>query len=86
MQRISREASRVSNAFCLFESPILLRSKRSGIRGRHSDGAHVRCDGGKSVFHDSSKAANISDRMRHFVGGQQKLMPELLAMIAPTMT
>ena len=44
----------------------------------------LRDDGGKSVFHDDSKAANISDRMHHFVGGQQKLMPELLAMIAPT--
>jgi glutamine synthetase len=26
----------------------------------------------------------MSDTMRHFVGGQQALMPELLAMIAPT--
>jgi glutamine synthetase len=26
----------------------------------------------------------MSDAMRHFVGGQQRLMPELLAMVAPT--
>ncbi|TNE34162.1 MAG: glutamine synthetase [Alphaproteobacteria bacterium] len=39
---------------------------------------------GKSLFHDTSKDHNISDTMRHFIGGQQKLMPELLAMIAPT--
>ena len=26
----------------------------------------------------------MSETMRHFVGGQQKLMPELLAMVAPT--
>jgi glutamine synthetase len=40
-------------------------------------------DGG-SLFFDKSKEHNISDEMRHFIGGQQKLMPELLAMVAPT--
>ncbi len=40
-------------------------------------------DGG-GVFHDGSKAGNMSDIQRWFVGGQQKLLPELLAMIAPT--
>ena len=40
--------------------------------------------GAKGVFHDAARPANMSDTMRHFVGGQQKLMPELLAMIAPT--
>ncbi|HSS65603.1 MAG TPA: glutamine synthetase, partial [Gammaproteobacteria bacterium] len=44
----------------------------------------LRDGNGDSVFHDDSRPANISDRMRHFVGGQQKLMPELLSMIAPT--
>jgi glutamine synthetase len=39
---------------------------------------------GSSVFHDPSKPNNISDQMRHFIGGQQKLMPETLAMVAPT--
>ena len=39
---------------------------------------------GSTVFYDSSKKGNISDAMRHFVGGQQKLMPEMLAMIAST--
>lgn len=39
---------------------------------------------GKAMFYDASKEANMSDFMHHFVGGQQKLMPELLAMIAPT--
>jgi len=43
---------------------------------RHKDGS--------SVFHDPSKPGNISDRMRHFIGGQQKLMPETLAMVAST--
>jgi glutamine synthetase len=39
---------------------------------------------GKPVFHDASKPFTMSDTMRWFVGGQQKLMPELLAMVAPT--
>jgi len=38
----------------------------------------------KSIFYDSKKEHNISDEMRWFIGGQQKLMPELLAMLAPT--
>jgi len=40
-------------------------------------------DGG-SVFHDPQQTNSMSEAMRHFVGGQQKLMPELLAMVAPT--
>ncbi len=39
---------------------------------------------GGGVFHDTSKEGNMSDAQRWFVGGQQKLLPELLAMIAPT--
>jgi len=39
---------------------------------------------GKSAFYDAKGVNSMSDTMRHFVGGQQKLMPELLAMIAPT--
>ncbi len=39
---------------------------------------------GDPKFYDTDKEKNISDTMRYFIGGQQKLMPELLAMIAPT--
>ena len=39
---------------------------------------------GKAAFHDPSKPHNMSDEMRWYVGGQQKLMPELLAMVAST--
>jgi glutamine synthetase len=39
---------------------------------------------GDSVFHAAGKPHSMSDQMRWFVGGQQKLMPELLAMVAPT--
>src|SRR6204780_2586645 len=39
---------------------------------------------GRSVFHESGRPGNMSDTMRWFVGGQQALMPELLAMVAST--
>jgi glutamine synthetase len=39
---------------------------------------------GKPIFHEAGNAANMSDTMRWFVGGQQVLMPELLAMAAGT--
>lgn len=36
-----------------------------------------------SAFHREGADA-ITDTMRHFIGGQQRLMPELLAMVSPT--
>jgi glutamine synthetase len=39
---------------------------------------------GKPLFHEESKPGAMSDLMRWFVGGQQALMPELLAMVAST--
>ncbi|MCF6224294.1 MAG: glutamine synthetase family protein [Flavobacteriaceae bacterium] len=39
---------------------------------------------GKAIFYDKNKKDNMSDKMRWFIGGQQKLMPELLAMVAST--
>ncbi|HEX6639427.1 MAG TPA: glutamine synthetase [Steroidobacteraceae bacterium] len=39
---------------------------------------------GRSAFHDAGKPHGMSDEMRWFVGGQQQLMPELLAMVAST--
>jgi len=39
---------------------------------------------GESAFYDASKEHNMSDAMRWFVGGQQQLMPEVLAMVSPT--
>jgi glutamine synthetase len=38
----------------------------------------------KPVFHSARKPNAMSDEMRWFIGGQQALMPELLAMVAPT--
>ncbi|MCC6715366.1 MAG: glutamine synthetase [Gammaproteobacteria bacterium] len=39
---------------------------------------------GKPVFHDPKGPHGMSKLMRHFVAGQQALMPELLCMVAPT--
>jgi glutamine synthetase len=39
---------------------------------------------GGSAFHAAGHPHSMSETMRWFVGGQQRLMPELLAMIAPT--
>ncbi|MEO8019914.1 MAG: glutamine synthetase [Pseudomonadota bacterium] len=44
----------------------------------------VRKSDGKAAFHDTTKPHNMSDEMRWYVGGQQQLMPELLAMVACT--
>lgn len=39
---------------------------------------------GRPVFFEANADLSMTETMRHFVGGQQALMPELLAMIAPT--
>jgi glutamine synthetase len=39
---------------------------------------------GRGLFYDAKKKHKMSDTMRWFVGGQQALMPELLAMVALT--
>jgi len=39
---------------------------------------------GEPVFYDESKPRAMSDTMRHFIAGQQVLMPELMAMVGST--
>jgi glutamine synthetase len=41
-------------------------------------------DGSASAFHDPQQPMNMSKLQRHFVAGQQKLMPETLVMLAQT--
>lgn len=41
-------------------------------------------DGSGPAFHDPSKDHNMSDLQRHFVAGQQRLMPQLLCMTSPS--
>jgi len=40
--------------------------------------------GSGSAFHDPKAESNMSETLRQFVGGQQRLMPELCAMVAQT--
>ena len=44
----------------------------------------ARTRSGKPAFHEAGKPGGMSDTMRWFVGGQQALMPDLLAMVAST--
>ena len=39
---------------------------------------------GKSIFYDSQKQNSISDTMRWFIGGQQRLLSDFMALVAPT--
>jgi glutamine synthetase len=39
---------------------------------------------GSAVFHDATQPHAMSQQMRWFIGGQQALMPEVLAMVAST--
>ena len=39
---------------------------------------------GSSAFFDANNKHNMSDIQRYFLGGQQRLMPEFLSMISPT--
>ncbi|MBI3929550.1 MAG: glutamine synthetase [Armatimonadetes bacterium] len=39
---------------------------------------------GRPVFFDADQPHGVSPTMRHFIAGCQKLMPELLALVAPT--
>ncbi len=41
-------------------------------------------EGGQSAFYEQGKTHHMSKIQRRFLAGQQKLMPELLAMFAPT--
>ncbi|KTD63228.1 glutamine synthetase family protein [Legionella shakespearei] len=41
-------------------------------------------DGGSSAFYDPANTYNMSSIQRHFLAGQQQLMPQLLAMFSPT--
>lgn len=44
----------------------------------------LRGKNGKPLFHDAGKPHQMSDTMRWFLGGQQKLLPDVLAMISST--
>src|SRR5262249_33198562 len=60
-------------------------SKQYPGQSGHIHTSLKRVDGG-SAFHDEGAPHHMSETMRHFLGGPQKLMPERLRMIASTVT
>jgi glutamine synthetase len=40
--------------------------------------------GNRNLFHDGKDPRGMSELMRHYIGGQLALMPEMMAMICPT--
>lgn len=57
------------------------------VTGLPGCGGHLHLSlwqGSTAAFHDPSRPELLSGTARHFIGGQQRYMPELLAMYAPT--
>ena len=91
------EALRAADKAVLFKTFAKVMAQRRGLMATfmakwsrdwpgQSGHIHVslrRADG-SSAFHDPKAEHGMSETMRHFLGGQQKLMPELLGMIACT--
>lgn len=61
-------------------------AKWSGEQAGQSGHIHLSLKdaNGQATFHDAEQPHGISKTMRHFIAGQQALMPELLALVAPT--
>ncbi len=59
-------------------------SEREAGQSGHVHLSMTSPDGKYSAFHDPDKDHGISTYMRHFIGGQQALMPEFTALFAPT--
>jgi glutamine synthetase len=91
------EALEAADRAALFKTFVKVLAQRRGLMATfmakwsealpgQSGHLHVslaRADG-TSAFHDPAAAHTMSQEMRWFVGGQQALMPELLAMVAAT--
>ena len=91
------EALRAADKGALFKTFCKIYMQRQGLLATFmarwstdwpgsSGHIHISLSGndGQSVFHAAGAEHGISDTMRHFLAGQQQFMPELLAMIAPT--
>lgn len=91
------EALRAADKAILFKTFVKVMAQRRGLMATFmakwspdwpGQSGHIHLslkDGdGRPVFHDAGAERTISDTMRHFIGGQQRLMPELLAMVAST--
>jgi glutamine synthetase len=90
------DALRAADKAALFKTFTKVLAQRRGwmatfmakwSRNWPGQSGHIHCSlskEGKGVFHDASKKDGVSDIMRWWIGGQQALMPELLAMVACT--
>jgi glutamine synthetase len=90
------EALAMADKAALFKTFTKIFSQRRGLmacfmakwsRDWPGQSGHIHLSlqkGGKGIFRDEKKEHGISDEMRWFIGGQQALMPELLAMVACT--
>jgi glutamine synthetase len=90
------EALRAADNAALFKAAIKVLCQRNGLMATFmarwspewpGQSGHIHLSlAGKDgpAFHDEGAENTISDTMRHFIGGQQALMPELLAMVCPT--
>jgi len=91
------EALEAADRAALFKTFVKVLAQRRGLMATfmakwsqqlpgQSGHLHVSLDrrDGTSAFYDETAAHTMSKEMRWFVGGQQALMPELLAMVAST--
>ena len=91
------EATAAADKAALFKTFIKVLAQRMGMMATfmakwspdwpgQSGHIHVslRDKNGVGIFHDPGAPDGMSETMRHFVGGQQRLMSETLAMVAPT--
>jgi glutamine synthetase len=91
------DALEAADRAALFKTFTKIMSQRRGLMATfmakwsrdwpgQSGHLHVSLKGadGRPAFHDKTKPQGISDEMRWFIGGQQALMPEVLAMVAST--
>jgi glutamine synthetase len=91
------DALRAADNAALFKAAVKVFAQRRGLMATFmarwspdwpGQSGHIHLslkDGdGTPAFHDESADQAISKTMRHFIAGQQALMPELLAMVCPT--
>lgn len=91
------EALEAADRAALFKTFMKVLAERRGLMATfmakwsqtqpgQSGHLHVSLKGpqGQAAFYDEKAPHQISTTMRHFIGGQQKLMPEVLAMVAST--
>src|SRR5471030_533312 len=89
--------SRAADKAALFKTFTKVLAQRQGLlatfmakwsheQAGQSGHIHISLKGPKDEarFHDPAQPRAISDTMRHFIGGQQKLMPEFMAMVGST--